>query len=58
MIPLEPRSYENCNADVLATVRERVQPVAETWDRLDSRRVYGSPLLDRLRAQSTHTLTA
>lgn len=44
------------NEHVLATVRERVQPVVETWDRLDSRRVYGSPLLDRLRAQSTPTL--
>ena len=29
---------------------EAIGPVAEVWDRLDSRGVYGSPLLDRLRA--------
>ena len=42
---------------VLNTVRERVRPAVEVWDRLDARRVYGSALLDRLRDPAPPTLS-
>jgi FAD/FMN-containing dehydrogenase len=35
---------------VLAWVREAIRPAVATWDALDARGVFGSPLLDRLRA--------
>jgi hypothetical protein len=35
---------------VLAWVRDAIRPAVATWDALDARGVFGSPLLDRLRA--------
>lgn len=34
---------------ILERVRQAISPAVQTWDRLDSKGVYGSPLLDRLR---------